>query len=279
MVANYSFGAGNRLMQEIKLLIQVSSQNMRIVEAVGVNNPLLLDDPKLAEAMRQSTEHATWCAKETVKLLAGLKCAHIDAAGKRLGAWADKDESDQTWHELFRRGTSLRDAIETELRDYLFFQYDKAKGERLKAWKSDWEAALAAFPSTQLDVFCATDCYALQHNTASVFHCMRILEIGLKALAASVGLTFDVQQWKNIIDLIEVEIDKIRENGIPGMGKAAKDARLQFLSEAAKEFSYFKDGWRNYVSHNKLSYDEHQALGTLEHVRAFMNQLSKHLSE
>jgi hypothetical protein len=60
---------------------------------------------------------------------------------------------------------------------------------------------------------------------------------------------------------------------------AERNERLQFLSEAAKEFFYFKDGWRNYVTHRRADYDEHQALGTLEHVRAFMNHLSKHVAE
>ena len=60
---------------------------------------------------------------------------------------------------------------------------------------------------------------------------------------------------------------------------AQRNARLQFLSEAAKEFFYFKDGWRNYVSHNRAAYDEHQAHGVLEHVRAFMNHLATQLSE
>jgi hypothetical protein len=54
---------------------------------------------------------------------------------------------------------------------------------------------------------------------------------------------------------------------------------MQFLSEAAKEFFYFKDGWRNYVAHGRAAYDEHQALGVLEHTRSFMNHLATRLSE
>jgi hypothetical protein len=50
----------------------------------------------------------------------------------------------------------------------------------------------------------------------------------------------------------------------------ARNERLQFLSEAAIEMRYFKDGWRNYVSHGRGAYDEHNARGIIEHVRAFM---------
>ena len=110
-------------------------------------------------------------------------------------------------------------------------------------------------------------------------HCMRVLEHGLKALAADVGETFDTQQWAVIITIIEGRIKAMRTNGALGMDKAQKDARLQFLSEAAKDFAYFKDGWRNYVSHGRAAYDEHQAAGVLEHTKSFMNHSATRLSE
>ena len=129
---------------------------------------------------------------------------------------------------------------------------------------------------TELDIFSAVDCYALGHSTACVFHCMRILERGLSALAHDVELTFDVQQWNEIIEQIEARIVLARKKLPRGVDK---NERMQFLSEAAKEFFYFKDGWRNYVSHNRGNYDENQALSTLEHVRSFMNHLATRLSD
>ena len=104
---------------------------------------------------------------------------------------------------------------------------------------------------------------------------MRVLEHGLRALAADLGLTYDVQQWYNIINEIESEIRK--QGNMPK--SAAKTERLRFLAEAAKEFVYFKDGWRNYVSHARGTYDEHQARNILEHVRSFMNVLSSEIYE
>jgi len=32
------------------------------------------------------------------------------------------------------------------------------------------------------------------------------------------------------------------------------------------QIGYFKDGWRNYVSHNKRPYDVKEAIGIYEHV-------------
>jgi hypothetical protein len=105
---------------------------------------------------------------------------------------------------------------------------------------------------------------------------MRVLEHGLRALANDVGKTFDRQQWHNIIEEIESEIRNIAKTGPK---TPEKDERLQWLSESAKEFFYFKDGWRNYVAHGRSRYDGPQALSTLEHVRTFMGRLATKLSE
>ena|SRR5438045_1810101 len=105
---------------------------------------------------------------------------------------------------------------------------------------------------------------------------MLVLERGLGALASELGLSFDVQQWNTIIEQIEKKIRELSQSLPKGM---PKNERMQFLSEAAKEFFYFKEGWRNHVAHARGTYDEHQAASVLEHTRAFMNHLSTQLSD
>lgn len=171
---------------------------------------------------------------------------------------------------------TLRETMDDELQYERFFHYPRAKSLRILTIPGDWATALAAFPSAKKDIEEAVDCYALDHNTACVFHLMRVLEHGLRAFAADVGKSFDIQNWQNIIDEIESAI-RVEAKGLPR--GAPRMERLQFLSEAAKEFHYFKDGWRNYVSHNRVEYDEHQCLSALEHTRSFMNAISSRLSE
>jgi hypothetical protein len=171
----------------------------------------------------------------------------------------------------------LRDALEDDVRYKYFYRYPDEKAKKLLRFEADWGPALGKdrFPSIKDDASRAVDCYAMGHDTACVFHCMRVLEYGLAALAKAVGRVFDVQQWHNIIDEIESEIKtaQARPKSIQ------KDEDLRFYSQAAKEFRYFKDGWRNYVSHKRVFYDENEALGTLDHVRVFMIHLSARLSE
>lgn len=170
----------------------------------------------------------------------------------------------------------LRETIVTDLRGHILYRYPVRKAEVLMAWQEDWQASLASFPSARSDIFAAVDLWALSHSTAAVFHFMRVLEHGLRALAADLGKTFDIQNWQNILDEIESEVRQQAKTLPRG---SAKSERLRFLSEAAKEFHFFKDGWRNYVSHNRSIYDEHQARSVMDHVRSFMNGLSSQLSE
>jgi hypothetical protein len=173
----------------------------------------------------------------------------------------------------------VKETADDELRYRYFYYYPIAKAKKLRAFEGEWSESNASFPLARESALNATDCYAIGQSDACVFHCMHVLESGLRVLARNVGLTFDTQQWKNIIDEIETKIGTMRDNGIHGVTKAEKDKRLQFLSEAAKEFFYFKDGWRNFVAHGRDKYDEHKALSVLEHTRAFMNHLASQLSE
>jgi len=171
----------------------------------------------------------------------------------------------------------LLEAFEDDVKFLYLYAYPRDKAKMFLSSRSEWGAAITAFPAIEAEVAEASDLFAQGHNTACVFYCMRILEHGLKAFAADVGQTFDTQQWGAIIGAIEGSIKSIRDNGIAGLDKAQKDARLQFLSEAAKDFAYFKDGWRNYVSHGKANYNDADARGVLEHTKTFMNHLGTRL--
>lgn len=184
-------------------------------------------------------------------------------------------KSNVTNREVHYQIKALREAIDDGLRGQLIYRYPKEKAEILLSWRRDWKAVVAGFPITEADIKAGVDIWAMGHHTASVFHMMRVLEYGLGALAPNVGRVFDIQNWQNIINEIESAIRQ--ENKTLPRG-ADKNERLRFLSEAAKEFSYFKDGWRNYVSHNKCTYDDYQARSVMEHTRQFMTILVANLT-
>ena len=46
-------------------------------------------------------------------------------------------------------------------------------------------------------------------------------------------------------------------------------------SEAAEQFTFVKDAWRNHVAHSRETYDLEQALSIMRHTGEFMNDLVK----
>lgn len=179
-----------------------------------------------------------------------------------------------TLQDLLAEVRALREAFESGLPFKRFYLYPEAKAQLWLRFSEHWSAVIPAFPKAVDDAKAAVDCYGMGHHTASVFHSMRVVEHGLRELAAAVNVKFEQQMWHGVIEQIEKEIRAI-DAAWPS--NVSKSDWMSFYSGAAKEFFYFKAGWRNYVSHGGDPYDDPQALGVLEHVRAFMTHLASRL--
>lgn len=152
--------------------------------------------------------------------------------------------------------------IKADRRDY-YEQHESPFGQKVAD----------TFSEANKDIAAASRCYALDEWTACIFHLMRVLEHGLRAIAAGVGLPSEVmahENWKNVIDQIESKIRAMESNP----KSAEKIERMRFLSSAAVQFRYFKDAWRNHASHSHASYDERDAETVWVHVRGFMQQMA-----
>jgi len=130
----------------------------------------------------------------------------------------------------------------------------------------------AAFPEAVKDIDAANRCYALDEWTACVFHSMRVLEHGLRLTAKRFNVDFAVDSWHKVIKGIEDAIAALRNK----QGLTEEDRKeISYYSDAASQFRYFKDSWRNHVSHGREHYDERDAEKVLTHVREFMQHLAK----
>jgi hypothetical protein len=134
-----------------------------------------------------------------------------------------------------------------------------------------------SFPPAGFDILEAAKCLSLERYTASVFHLMRVLEIGLRAFAARFGIQADHSNWHPVID----EIQKaIRDMGT-GQNTRPEDWRDQkeFFSQAASHFMLFKDAWRNYTAQARGKYTEEEAVRIFDNTRGFMQKLATRLHE
>ncbi len=138
-------------------------------------------------------------------------------------------------------------------------------------------AVAERFPKANKEITEAGNCYATGNNTACVFHLMRVLEYGLRALAKKLKVRLprptEFEEWGKILGGIEKEIDKIEK--LPKTRR--RQADLEFYHGAAAQFRHFKNAWRNHVMHTQGDYDEYQAMSVMVHVREFTQHLATRL--
>jgi hypothetical protein len=164
----------------------------------------------------------------------------------------------------------LGSAITSEMSENLFLRVFSERTPYYRQAEGFGSAVAKSFPSAARDIQEAGSCYATDRNTACVMHLMRVLEVGLSVLAAQFRISSDRRNWENIINDIEAGIKKVSG---PHAGSDWKQ-RQQFWSEAAKDFRYFKDAWRNHAMHFREHYEAPEARTVFDHVQTFMQQLA-----
>jgi len=140
------------------------------------------------------------------------------------------------------------------------------------------EAVDKSFPSALVDIEEAGKCYAVERSTACVFHLMRVMEVGLRALGKSLNNPdLDPKRnpsWEAILRKCDSELQK------PLKDRSAEwrvdDA---FFATATANLRAVKDAWRNPTMHVEIAYDPEKAFDVWNAVGAFMRHLSAKLTE
>ncbi len=176
---------------------------------------------------------------------------------------------------------ALRQAIDGDFKSTHLYLYSERQAGLILSFGADWESILKRFASVRDDAFAATDCCALGHGTASVFHSMRVAEIGLRVLAKERRVRLprerpiELAEWRAIIDATEKKAAELRNCPV----SAKRDDAVSFYQGALGELQAFKDVYRNNVCHTRDNFDDNQALSVLTHVRGLMGRLAARLDE
>jgi hypothetical protein len=128
------------------------------------------------------------------------------------------------------------------------------------------------FPSANEDIAEAGNCLALARGTACVMHLMRVLEVGLSALAKALGVNKQ-NDWGSYIREIDRVLSERRKN------EKSRSAEEQFVAEAAIIFDHLKRAWRNPTMHVDRSYSPERADEIFQAVKSFMRHLATRLTE
>jgi hypothetical protein len=171
-------------------------------------------------------------------------------------------------------------ALNAEMKSKLFVFIPSHRQKFMQPRHFMAEGTKEAFPKAREEMANAGRSHAVGIHTAAVFHCMRAVEIGLRTMA----IALDVKVGEVPLELADQEaVIRGIESKINGMKDrkktAEKDDDLNFYSQAAMQFRYFKDGWRVRTAHTRATYEEGESLSVLEHAASFIDDLSKRLKE
>lgn len=122
-------------------------------------------------------------------------------------------------------------------------------------------------PANQ-DIEEAGKCLALSRGTATVFHLMRVMEAGLKALAKPLGIPY-APTWESYITQIGTKIGEKHKR------KTAKWKREEpFFRDVLGDLQTVKIAWRNPTMHIVRHYTPEEAEEIFRAVRGFMKRLA-----
>jgi hypothetical protein len=133
-------------------------------------------------------------------------------------------------------------------------------------------AVVSKFSSITYDVTEAAKCLALDRSTASVFHSIRCLEGGIRAMTQCLGLPDPIKpkdrNWGAMLDAIKGEIEKRWK------GAARLTGDGQFFEHAHAVLAATQNPYRNATMHLERKYTPEEAKFTFEVVRNFMKVLA-----
>jgi hypothetical protein len=135
-----------------------------------------------------------------------------------------------------------------------------------------------AFGAAQKDIEHAAKCYAFGANTAVIFHLMRVMEVGLRAVGKSLNEpSLDLKRnptWETILRRCDDELKHPLKDRSPEWSSNG-----QFYCDTTANLRAVKDAWRNPTMHVERDYDEDEALSVFNAVKGFMRHISTKLCE
>ncbi|MEO7275362.1 MAG: hypothetical protein ABIX28_11410 [Vicinamibacterales bacterium] len=150
-----------------------------------------------------------------------------------------------------------------------------------------WEA----FKGARADIRDAGKALAADCNTAAVFHAMRAVEWGLRALATHLGVRrlksyrksgspkltpVAYAQWENILNSLPARVQRRLRKLRPG---PRKQEREQFYNECIEEKNAIKQAWRNHIMHSREHVIREDAIAIIAHAKRLMGKLATRVSE
>jgi hypothetical protein len=136
------------------------------------------------------------------------------------------------------------------------------------------------FPGAAFEIEEAGKCLGLSRPTASAFHLMRTLEIGIAAAARCLNIPDPIKpsqrNWGAVLKTIKDELDQRAKATLPAPWA---DPDKAFFEEVYVSLDAVRNPWRNSTMHVESKYTEEEAEHIFIAVRAFMRKLASRMDE
>lgn len=196
---------------EWRRLLQLKGIVADILRANGRVPPTI---PQIPEFLEEADKNSLRRLLDSV--LPQVEQLGLQAVKDRIDLFRQKLISPQFSHDDFLTEIRvLREMLEASTKHIWFYHYPKTHSDLLEGFPSQWSLVITKFPSSRQDALAAVDCWASGHGTASVFHSMRVAELGLRALARErrIKLPRKPLEWANWEDMLSQLRKKIEKIG------------------------------------------------------------------
>lgn len=219
--------------------------------------------------------------KETVKAINRLRFVGLAPFAKRYTLLVVHD-----------RLLAVRESMQQDCKDYLFLFVPTTEAEYYEQstlfddeTKPLEERVSRRFPKANKEITAAGNCYATGNYTACVFHLMRAVERGVRALAKDLKLRVgkgkdclphpvELCDWGTLARVFREKIDQLPTR------KSMKASKLiSFYNDSIAHFAAIKD-IRNRICHSRQrAYSQYEARSVLDNAEHFMKQIATRLTE
>src|SRR5450755_4757522 len=178
-----------------------------------------------------------------------------------------------TYEVCHQEWRALRQHLEQDLKERFVLYVGRESGAHLALLETDWGPAFIGFPSVRPEVVRALECFAYDQFTACVFHMMRVAEQGLRAVAKERNVTLpnkrpiDEADWGALTTRLRTQVDKVNNWAAK---KASRKVAIAYYTGVLADVVFFKDAYRNIVSHSLTTFEELEASKVIMRVCDFM---------
>jgi len=218
-------------------------------------------------------------AVELLPILAPLPVPATKLAVQELQHTLDTLATPVTYNEVIRLTYCISETLRRELQTVKLYALDSSKAEFYEPIEPLFGAEVASkFPSIRYDIDQAGKCFSCDLTTASVFHTVRSLEAGLRAIEQCLGIsaptTGVARNWSNITNDIRDEMEK---RWPQKTGRMNGDARL--FDEVFGALKAIQNPYRNATMHLDATYNSSEALHLFELVKGLMQRIASRMDE